>query len=61
MGENSRRNKQLLSPLGGVSEEHMRDHLKGILGNMVWIYPVQACNPGYLCLFTFNYKFIGNK
>lgn len=60
-GENSRWNKRLLSPLGGVSEQHLGDHLKGILENMVWIYPVQACNPGYLCLFTFKYKFIGNK
>ena len=51
----------IASPLGGVSEQHLGDHLKGILENMVWIYPVQACNPGYLCLFTFKYKFIGNK
>ena len=60
-GENSRWNNRLLSPLVGVSEQHLGDHLKGILENMVWIYPVQACNPGYLCLFTFKYKFIGNK
>ena len=60
-GENSRWNKWLLSPLEGVSEQHLGDHLKATLENMVWIYPIQACNPGYLCLFTFKYKFIGNK
>lgn len=33
--ENSRGNKLLLYPLVGISEQHLGEHLKGILENMV--------------------------